>query len=343
MGRFSRLFGRRPRDASDADALLRSALLSVLDRDLAEAERLLARAVRADDRPVEPYLALGRLYRMRGEVGRAIQLHQNQLLRQDLNPEQVTLALAELAADFREGGFAGRAIATYEEVLTRAPRHTEALRALLALRAEEKDFEAAIELSRRLKKLEGERPDLAEAALRVEMAEQAAAEGRSEEARKALKRALRRNRKSVRAWLALGLLEAERGRDRAALAAWSKVPEVDRRQGPLVYPRLAAAYAALDRPRDFESHLRGLIKAEPGDPHARLALARALAARGDMKAAEQALRELVKLRPDDLEPRSALLRLHSASIEDPALAGDLEGLLEALERQDVLRDWEKLA
>ena len=343
MGGIGRLFARRRRDPSDADALLRGALLSVLDRDLAEAERLLSRAVRADDRAVEPYLALGRLYRMRGEVGRAIQVHQNQLLRQDLNPEQITLALSELAADFREGGFVGRAIATYEEVLTRSPRHAEALQALVALRAGEKDFDAAIEMSRRLKKLEGERPNLAEAALRVEMAEQAAAEGRSDDARKALKRALRRDRKSVRAWLALGLLEAERGRDRAALAAWSKVPEVERRQGPLVYPRLAAAYAALGRPRDFESHLRGLIKAEPGDPHARLALARALAARGDMKGAEQVLRELVELRPDDLEPRSALLRLRAASIEDPALAGDLEGLLETLERQDILRDWEKLA
>ncbi len=323
--------------------MLRGALLSVLDRDLAEAERFLSRAVRADDGAVEPYLALGRLYRMRGEVGRAIQLHQNQLLRSDLNPEQTTLALAELAADFREGGFVARAIATYEEVLARSPRHIEALQALVALRAGDQDFEAAIELSRRLKKLEGESPRLAEAALRVEMAERAAAEGRSDEARKALKRALRRDPKSVRAWLALGRLEAERSRDRAALAAWSKVPEVDRRQGPLVYPRLAASYAALGRPRDFESHLRGLIKGEPGDPHARLALARALAARGELKAAEQVLRELVALRPDDLEPRSALLRLRAGAIEDPDLAGDLEGLLETLERQDLLRDWEKLA
>jgi len=322
---------------------VRRALLAVLDRDLEAAEKLLARAVRAGDGALELYLALGRLYRMRGEVGRAIQVHQNQLLRRDLEVEQTTLALAELAEDFREGGFRRRAIASYEEVLERSARHPAALRALLALRAETRDFEGAIELSRRLAKLEGEDMRSAEAALRVEMAAAAAAEGHSEEARKALKRALRRDPKCVRAWLALGALEAERGRDRAALAAWSKIPEADRHQGPLVYPRLAACYAALGRARDFVSHLRGLIDAEPEDVHARLALARALAARGESSSASEVLRELVALQPDELEPRSALLRLQSGAIEDAELAEDLEGLLAALERRDVLREWEKLA
>lgn len=343
MRRFGEWFRGRRRAPRDVDVLLRRALLALLDRDLGEAEKLLARAVRAHDGAIEPYLALGRLYRMRGQVGRAIQLHQNQLLRSELDAEQTTLALADLAADFRQGGFQRRAIASYEEVLERSPRHVAALRALMALRAETRDFEGAIELCRRLAKLEGLDPRSTEAALRVEMAEAAAAEGRSEEARKALKRALRGDPGSARGWLALGALEAERGRDRAALAAWSKVPDADRRQGPLVYPRLAACYAALDRPRDFESHLRGLIDAQPEDVHARLALARALAARGDSTAAIAVLRELVALQPDELEPRSALLRLRAGAIEDAELAADLEGLLEALERTDVLRDWEKLA
>lgn len=343
MAGFGQWFRRRRRAPRDADSLLRRALLAVLDRDLDEAEKLLARAVRAADGAVEPYLALGRLYRMRGEVGRAIQLHQNQLLRRDLDVEQTTMALADLAADFRQGGFQRRAIASYEEVLERSPRHPAALHALVALRADAQDFEGAIELSRRRAKREGEDPRPAEAALRVEMAARAAAEGRSDEARKALKRALRRDPKSARAWLALGALEAERGRDRAALAAWSKVPEVERRQGPLVYPQLAACYAALGRPRDFEAHLRGLIDRQPEDTHARLALARALAARGELASATEVLRELVALQPDELEPRSALLRLRAGTIEDVELAGDLEGLLEALERRDVLRDWEKLA
>ena len=73
--------------------------------------------------------------------------------------------------------------------MERSPRHSSELRALVALRAEGGDFEGAIELSRRLAKQQGEDSRSAEAALLVEMAAAASAEGRSDEARKALKRA----------------------------------------------------------------------------------------------------------------------------------------------------------
>ena len=104
-----------------------------------------------------------------------------------------------------------------------------------------------------------------------------------------MKRALRQNERCVRAWIVLGELEAERGRAKAALAAWRRVPELDRRAGPLVYPQLEATYAALGRTREFETCLRGLLETRPDDRGARLALARSLAARGD---AEPALAEL---------------------------------------------------
>jgi lipopolysaccharide biosynthesis regulator YciM len=219
-----RAFGRRRRAPDDADAALRGALLAVLDRDLDEAERLIAAAVRLDSSGAEPYLALARLYRMRGEIGRAIRVHQNLLLRHDLGPEQTVAALADLASDFQRGGFLQRAIASYEEVLAHEPRHRQALRALVSLLADVRDYPRAIEMSRRLSKLgrDGMGDFPTEAELLVQSAEAAHAEGRSDDARKALKRALRRDGRSIRAWIALGEIEAERGRTKAALAAWSK-------------------------------------------------------------------------------------------------------------------------
>ena len=69
------------------------------------AEDALVRAVRIDADGIESYLALARLYRMQGEIGRAIRVHQNLLLREDLRKEQRLTALADLGADFRQGGF----------------------------------------------------------------------------------------------------------------------------------------------------------------------------------------------------------------------------------------------
>ena len=103
----------------------------------------------------------------------------------------------------------------------------------------------AIPLARRLARIEGQQASHLEAMLWVDLAESERAEGRTQVARKALRRALRADSQNVRAWLALGLVEAELGNAKRALAAWRRVPEIDRRAGPDVYPRLAATFAAL--------------------------------------------------------------------------------------------------
>jgi lipopolysaccharide biosynthesis regulator YciM len=340
---WKRLRGRDGRAPRDVDAMLRRALLAVLDRDLDRAEALLTHAVSLDTKQVEPYMALARLYRMRGEIGRAIRMHQNLLLRADLTKEQTVVALVDLAADFRQGGFLQRAIASYDEALSHDPKQRTALRAMVPLLASVREFDRAIDLSRRLSKLEKTDGASSEAALIVEMAETAVAEGRSDDARRALRRALRRDPRSVRGLVALGALHAERGRSKAALDAWSKVPEIDRSKGALVYARLEATYAALDRARDFEAYLRGLLEERPEDAHARVALARTLAARGDATTAIEELRQAAERHPDDLEARSALARLLAAEHRDAEAVAELGALIDALERQGLFHERESLA
>jgi lipopolysaccharide biosynthesis regulator YciM len=321
---------------------MRSALLAVLDQDLEEAERLLTAAVSMDSSNIEAYVALARIYRAQGEVGRAIRLHQNLLLRADLSPAQLVEALVDLAGDLRAGGFVQRAIASYEEALGHDPRRRGALEALVALYEEAGEHDKALAMSRRLSRIDATGATERESALRVNLAEAALAEGQAESARRALKKALRVDKTSVRGWLALGDVEAERGKAKAALASWARVPSIDRAYGPEVYPKLAATYAALERPRDFEGYLRGLIEEEPEDPHARLALARALAARGETDDALVVLQEVLALSPDDLEARATLARLLMSSGPGGDLASALSGLIEAMEHRGILRESEKL-
>jgi lipopolysaccharide biosynthesis regulator YciM len=335
MGWLSRVFRGDARAPRDVDAALRAALLAVLDRDYGEAEKMLLAAVRLDSEAVEPYLALARLLRMRGEIGRAIRIHQNLLLRLDPSSKYGCEALAGLAADFRQGGFLRRAIASYEELLSRDPKHVEALRMLLRLQAEVRNFARAIQVAKRLARLEGGDGARAEAELRVQMAETAGAEGRSDDARRAVKQALRKDRQNVRAWIALGDLEAERDRAKAALAAWGRVPAIDRRSGPRVYPQLEATYAALGRPREFEGLLRELLEERPEDSGARLALARSLAARGDTDDAVAELRRILGREPNDVEARSTLGRLLLSEHRDPDATKEYGELLDVLERRGL--------
>jgi lipopolysaccharide biosynthesis regulator YciM len=340
MGWLTRAFGGGARAPRDVDAALRGALLATLSRDWEEAERLLVAACRFDSRGVEPYLALARLLRSRGEIGRAIRIHQNLLLRLDSDSSDGRVALAGLAADFHEGGFLRRAIAAYEDVLAGDSRQPEALRALAQLHAEARDFERAIEMERRLAKFEGRDPGPAEAALRVQMAEAAQAEGRSDDARKALKQALRRDKCCVPAWLLLGAVEAERDRPKAALAAWKRVPEIDPQAGVSVYPQLEATFAGLGKARDFEAFLRKRLEADPGDSLARVALARHLGARGDIEDALGELHRILAREPDDNAARIRLGRLLLAENRDSEAVKAYAELLDALDRRGPVLELE---
>jgi len=341
VGWLTRAFGGDARGPRQQGAALQAALLAVLDRDLDAAESLLSRAVKLDSQAVEPYAALARLYRVRGEVGRAIRMHQNLLLRRDLSPGEQTAVLADLAADFQQGGFLRRAIASYEELLGRDPGNRAALRALPRLLAQARSYPRAIRMARRQARIEGRDASAQEAELWVETAEAAQAEGRSEVARRAVRRALRRDRRSVRAWILRGALEAERNRPKAALAAWSRVPAIDRRAAARVYPSIEATFAALDRSRDYEVFLRRLLEQDPEDREARLALARSLAARGDADAAASELRGLLDADADDVEVRATLGRLLLA--EGRETGPELAALIDALERRGLFGPREKLA
>jgi lipopolysaccharide biosynthesis regulator YciM len=335
--RLRRLAGGR----GERDLAYRRALLCVLDHDLERAEAWLAELVRADSDQVDAYLALGRIYRQRGEIGRAIRIHQNLLLRRDLDAERRREALAGLASDFQAGGFLRRAIAAWEEVAAASPEHEAALRALVRLLADVRDFPRALALQRRLERRTGAPRGPARAALRVELAAALRAEGRADEARRALRQALREDPACAEAWIRLGELEAERGRPRRALDAWRRVPALDRRAGARVYPLLAASCAALSRGAEHERWLRQRLEAVPDDAEARLALARALASRGEVEEAGAELRRVLERDPEHLEAHAARARLALARPGGPELGKAVAELLDALERAGWLRERER--
>lgn len=320
----------RPREAG---AAVRRALVAALDGELERTEALLAAVVRADSSELDAYLALARLFRRRGEIGRAIHVHQNLLLRRDSDAAVRFQALVGLADDFRAGGFLRRAIAAYEEVLAEHPDHPAALRALTGLLIDAREPRRAIALARRLARAEGRDGAAAEAPLWVDLAQLERGKGRADLARRALRRALRRDPRCVRAWIALGEVESELGRARKALAAWRRVPELDRRAGPRVYGRLAAAFAAVGRPLEYERWLRGLLEAQPEDLAARLALAAALAARDAGDEAEAELRSVLEREPEALGAHVALGRLLLAEGRAGEAAKAHEQLLGVLERR----------
>jgi lipopolysaccharide biosynthesis regulator YciM len=263
------------------------------------------------------------------------------LLREDLNEEQRLTALADLGADFRQGGFEDRAIACYEDVILGDKRDLKSLRALIQLYAKTGRYSQAIECSRRLARLEGGGRGEDEARLYAEMARAQSSEGENDEARRSTKKALRCDKRCVAAWVLLGDLEAERGRAKAALAAWSEVPRLDRASGPLVYAKLEATHAALGRSRDFEAFIRGLLEKQPEDVNARRALATLLSARGDIDVSISELNRQLGVDSDDLETRAVLGRILLSEARVSEAAHEYGLMIAALGRRGLLGSEEK--
>jgi lipopolysaccharide biosynthesis regulator YciM len=65
---------------------------------------------------IETHFALGSLYRRRGEVERAIRIHQNLLARETLAPEHREQALLALAQDYLRAGLFDRAEGLLQQV-----------------------------------------------------------------------------------------------------------------------------------------------------------------------------------------------------------------------------------
>ncbi len=172
---------------------------------------------------VETHLALGSLFRRRGEVDRAIRIHQNLIARPTLTGAQRAQALYELGQDYLRAGLLDRAEALFSELIDRGAHTEPALRCLLDIYEQEKDWEKAIDIARKLGTRSGEPMAARIAQYYCELAEQEIRQGEPGRAQRLLKRALGADPRCVRASLLEAELERRAGDFRAALKAYRRV------------------------------------------------------------------------------------------------------------------------
>jgi lipopolysaccharide biosynthesis regulator YciM len=98
-----------------------------------------------DSDTVETHLALGNLFRRRGEVERAIRIHQNLIARPALTREQRAQALLELGQDYMRAGLLDRAENLFRELKDTRLHVRQALKNLLVIYEKERDWQACLD------------------------------------------------------------------------------------------------------------------------------------------------------------------------------------------------------
>ena len=240
----------------------------------------------------ETQVALGHLFRRRGEVDRAIRLHQGLVQRNDLSDQQRVLALLALGEDYMKSGLLDRAETVFTDLARIDERAPQALKHLLGIYQAERDWERAIDNATRYEEVTGEPMGKLVAQFECELAERHRANGELDAARAAIARAYQADAGSVRAGILEGRIEAGAGNPDAAIRAYERAARHDPDYLPEFLPSLLSCYGEVGDTAgaraflaEMSEHYRGiapvlaltgLIEAQEGAQAARDYLGRQL-------------------------------------------------------------------
>ena len=203
---------------------------------------------------LETHLARGSLFRRRGEVERAIRVHQNIISKPGLDERQKTRALLELGEDYMRAGLFDRAENLFKELIERESHAPSALRHLLDIYQQEKDWDKALQQALRLEAVTDEKMGLVMAHFCCEMAEIDLKENKATAARKHLRQARRYYPQSIRARFILARIARQQEMFSEALDVYEEIAEMDMEYiHDILQAYLACAKEAEEFPRALAS------------------------------------------------------------------------------------------
>jgi len=238
-------------------------------------------ALEVNSETLETHIALGNVLRRRGEVDRAIRIHENLLARPDLPPQQMHLAHLELARDYISAGLLDRAERLFLDLVAESDEQRDISRQhLIELYRSQSDWRQAIEQAeallprRRLLRpsaptaeaVAGQPVAVQLAHFYCELASELGESGAQDEARRVLGKALASDGTCVRASLQLARLEASEGQHRAAIRVLEGVEAQDPDFVPEAIPVLRECYRALGEEGTLAAYLSACLDRHPSTP-----------------------------------------------------------------------------
>lgn len=260
-------FGRSRNEANPSSNVWSQDYLTGLNYLLNEqpdkAVDVFIKMLEVDSETVETHLALGNLFRRRGEVDRAIRIHQNLIARPNLGKSQRVQAMLALGRDYMLAGVLDRAERLFLEVIDAGVYTADSLKYLLDIYEQEKDWEKCISTAQKIEVTLGESMHSVIAHYYCELALAHRSHTSHEQRFRYLKRALSVDKKCVRAVLIAGSWEADQGNYKAAIRSYKKVKEQDPDYLSEVIPSLITCYQKTGQEAQLIQYLRSCLEEHP--------------------------------------------------------------------------------
>jgi lipopolysaccharide biosynthesis regulator YciM len=290
-----------------------------------------ANLLASDIETIETHVALGNLFRRRGEVQKAIEIHEELLARQTLTGEQKTAAQFELGLDYLRAGLYDRAELILANLADYPSHRRPALELLLQIYQQEKDWTKARSCVGQLSRIGRTPRGESEAQLLCELADEALKARQYAVADGCLDEALGLDPCCLRAVLMKADLLARDGYFRPALDLLKTVESIRPAYLPEILKPLIRCHDQLGLPRNELSAYLDRLSARCRHPQIAIALAELVAADQGQSEALAYLREAATAHPS-IRLMAAMVRFLAKADATGEQRAVYQGLGESLDQ-----------
>ena len=267
-----------------------------------------------DSESVEIQFALASLFLRRGEVERAIRIHQNLIARPTLSTPHRRQALYALGMDYMSAGLLDRAENLFRELLNDPVHGSDSHKQLLDIFQQEKEWEKAIDVAQRIRGVKAANMATVVAQYYCELAEQMLSKSDLGQAGKYLRSAVDWDKNCVRASLLEAELASRQGLYAQAIRSCKRVEQQDPDYLPLILEPLEQACLQLNQGSEYRAYLESLVQRHHS-PALVEPLVRLWIKQGDTQRAESMVRQSLANQPS-LQGLSCLLDVVSGQSGD---------------------------
>lgn len=288
----------------------------LLNEETNKAVDIFIKMLEVDSDTVETHLAVGKLFRRRGEVDRAIRIHQNLIARpqlEKLHREQCLLALGQ---DYLSAGMLDRAERIFQDLINTKSHSAQALRSLIDIYQQEKAWEKAIDAATKYEMVTKQNMQSIIAQHYCELGEFAFNKKNYETAKLQLEKAITADHTCVRASLLLAKVNMALADYKTALANLKNIKDQNPDYLSEAIDLLASCYEKLNREDELVVYLKGLLDEHPRVPVVLILAERIRQWKGD-KVAAHFVADYVRRYPS-LRGLSLFINLYISSAEGRA-------------------------
>lgn len=266
------LLGRRDRPVEEKQRkinLPRDYLIGLnflLNEETDKAVDIFIKMLEVDSDTVETHLAVGKLFRKRGEVDRAIRIHQNLIARPQLEKIYREQSLYELGQDYLSAGMLDRAERIFLELVNAKSHSAQALKTLIDIYQQEKDWHHALDVAAKYEVVTRQNMKPVIAHYYCELAENALAKNQYDVAIDFLEKAVNADRTCVRSSLLFAKIYMEQNDDKSALRHLKKIKDQNPDYLSEAIELLAACYENLNQEEELVIYLKRLVDEYPRVP-----------------------------------------------------------------------------